>query len=224
MTDVWTILIPLAVGSALIPVEIALTVVVLRAPGGIPKALAWVGGMTAVRLAQLLVLGPIVDVAVDDGETGTSVAEGAILLLVGVLFLVIAARKAANQPDEDAPPPAWMTLMDDVSTPRAFGMGAAVIGLNPKLWAFTIAALGAIGDADLGGAASVAVFLVFVIAAQSVHLGAIGISILAPDRSREVLDGMNAWLERRSRALLIGLSAVFGAWLIARSLAAFGIV
>jgi hypothetical protein len=87
-----------------------------------------------------------------------------------------------------------------------------------------LAALGAIGDADLGRGASVAVFLVFVIAAQSVHLGAIGISILAPDRSREVLDGMNAWLERRSRALLIGLSAVFGASLIARSLAAFGIV
>jgi threonine/homoserine/homoserine lactone efflux protein len=180
--------------------------------------------MTAVRLAQLLVLGPIVDVAVDDGETGTSVAEGAILLLVGVLFLVIAARKAANQPDEDAPPPAWMTLMDDVSTPRAFGMGAAVIGLNPKLWAFTIAALGAIGDAGLGTSGSVAAFLVFVILAQAVHLAAIGVSIVAPDRSRVILDGLNAWFERHSRTLLVGLSVVFGTWLILKALAAFGIV
>ena len=75
MTDMLAILVPLAVGSALIPIEIALTVVVLRGPGGVPKALAWVGGMSAVRLAQLAVLGPVVDVAVDDGEPGTSVAE-----------------------------------------------------------------------------------------------------------------------------------------------------
>ncbi|HET7828503.1 MAG TPA: GAP family protein [Candidatus Limnocylindrales bacterium] len=224
MTDLWTILVPLAVGSALIPIEIALTVVVLRAPGGIPKALAWVGGMTAVRLAQLAIVGPVVEAAVDDGEPGTSVIEAAFLLLVGVLFLVIAARKATNQPDEDAPPPAWMTLMDGVSAGRAFLMGAAVIGLNPKLWAFTIAALGAIGDAELGVAASVGVFVVFVIAAQSVHLAAIGVSVVAPERSRAMLDGMNAWLERHSRALLIGLSLVFGLWLVVRSLTAFGIL
>ena len=224
MTDLWTILVPLAVGSALIPIEIALTVVVLRAPGGIPKALAWVGGMTAVRLAQLAIVGPVVDAAVDDGEPGTSVIEAAFLLLVGVLFLVIAARKATNQPDEDAPPPAWMTLMDGVSAGRAFLMGAAVIGLNPKLWAFTIAALGAIGDAELGVAASVGVFVVFVIAAQSVHLAAIGVSVVAPERSRAMLDGMNAWLERHSRVLLIGLSLVFGLWLVVRSLTAFGIL
>jgi len=90
----WSILIPVAIGSALIPIEIALTVVVLRAPGGIRKALAWVGGMTAVRLAQLAIIGPIVDVAVDDGAPGTSIAEATILLIVGVLFLIIAARKA----------------------------------------------------------------------------------------------------------------------------------
>lgn len=220
----WSILIPVAIGSALIPIEIALTVVVLRAPGGIRKALAWVGGMTAVRLAQLAIIGPIVDVAVDDGAPGTSIAEATILLIVGVLFLIIAARKATNQPDEDAPPPAWMTLMNEVSAGRAFLMGAGVIALNPKLWAFTLAALGAIGDAELSGAIAVAAFLVFVLLAQSVHLVAIGVSIVAPDRARILLDSMNAWLERHGRALLIGLSVVFGAWLVARSVAAFGIV
>ena len=154
MPELWTTLLPLAIGSAVIPIEIALTVVVLRTPGGVPNALAWVGGMTVVRLAQLLLLGPVIEVAVDDGQPGTSVAEGAILLVVGVLFLVIAARKATNQPDEDAPPPGWMTLLDGASAARAFLLGAGVIAVNPKLWAFTIAAIGAIGDAQLGGAAA----------------------------------------------------------------------
>jgi threonine/homoserine/homoserine lactone efflux protein len=224
MPELWTTLLPLAVGSAVIPIEIALTIVALRAPGGVRTALAWVGGMTAVRLAQLLVLSPIVDIAVDDGKPGTSVAEGTILLVVGVLFLVIAARKATNQPDEDAPPPGWMALLDGASVGRAFLLGAAVIAVNPKLWAFTIAAIGAIGDAELTGAGAVLAFLVFVAGAQAVHLATIGVTILAPDRARVILDGLNGWLERHSRTLLIGLSLVFGVWLIATAFAAFGIL
>jgi hypothetical protein len=224
MPELWTTLLPLAFGSAVIPIEIALTIVVLRAPGGVPKALAWVAGMTVVRLAQLLLLGPVIDVAVDDGQPGTSVAEGAILLVVGVLFLVIAARKATNQPDEDAPPPGWMSLLDGASAGRAFLLGAGVIAVNPKLWAFTIAAIGAIGDADLGGAASVGAFVAFVALAQSVHLAAIAVTMLAPGRAKVVLDGLNGWLERHSRTLLIGLSAVFGVWLLVLALRAFGIL
>jgi hypothetical protein len=224
MVDLWTILIPLALGSAIIPVEIALTILVLKAPGGVPKALAWVGGMTAVRLAQWIVLGPIVETAVDDGQPGTSLVEGALLLVVGILFLVIAARKATNQPDEDAPPPGWMAMMDDVSAGRAFLTGAALIALNPKLWAFTLGTLGAIGDAELSGAAGLAAFLVFVVIAQGFHVGAIALTVVAPARAERVLGGMNAWLERHSRTVLIGFSGVFGVWLLARSLAAFGIL
>jgi len=224
MVDLWTTLIPLALGSAIIPVEIALTILVLKAPGGVPKALAWVGGMTAVRLAQWVVLGPIIETAVDDGQPGTSLVEGALLLVVGILFLVIAARKATNQPDEDAPPPAWMAMMDGVSAGRAFLMGAALIALNPKLWAFTLGTLGAIGDAELTGAAGLAAFLVFVVIAQGFHLGAIALTAVAPARAERVLGGMNAWLERHSRTVLIVFSGVFGVWLLARSLAAFGIL
>ena len=224
MPELWTTLLPLAIGSAVIPIEIALTIGALRAPGGVRTALAWVGGMTVVRLAQLLLLGPVIEVAVDDGQPGTSVAEASILLVVGVLFLVIAARKATNQPDEDAPPPGWMALLDGASAGRAFLMGAAVIAVNPKLWAFTIAAIGAIGDAQLGGPASVGAFLVFVIVAQSVHLTAIAVTALAPDRAKVVLDSLNAWLERYSRTLLIGLSVVFGVWLLLLALESFGIL
>jgi threonine/homoserine/homoserine lactone efflux protein len=180
--------------------------------------------MTAVRLGQWVVLGPIVETAVDDDQPGTSLVEGALLLVVGILFLVIAARKATNQPDEDAPPPGWMAMMDNVSAGRAFLMGAALIALNPKLWAFTLGTLGAIGDAELTGAAGLAAFLVFVVIAQGFHLGAIALTVAAPDRAERVLGGMNAWLERHSRTVLIVFSGVFGVWLLARSLAAFGIL
>ena len=150
--------------------------------------------------------------------------EGALLLVVGITFLVIAARKATNQPDEDAPPPAWMTMMDGVSAGRAFLMGAALIALNPKLWAFTLGALGAIGDAELSGPAGLAAFLVFVVIAQAFHLGSIALTVVSPARADRVLGGMNAWLERHSRVVLIVFSGVFGFWLLAKSLAVFGVL
>jgi threonine/homoserine/homoserine lactone efflux protein len=224
VTDPWTTLIPLALGSAIIPVEIAFTILVLRAPSGVPKALAWVAGMTVVRLAQWIVLGSVIETAVDDGKPGTSLVEATILLVVAITFLVIAARKATNQPDEDAPPPAWMAMMDSVSVGRAFLLGAALIALNPKLWAFTLGAIGAIGDAELSKPASLAAFLVFVVIAQAFHLGSIALTLVAPDRAQRVLGGMSAWLERHSRIVLIVFSGVFGVWLLARSLAAFGIL
>ena len=67
-------------------------------------------------------------------------------------------------------------------------------------------------------------FLVFVAVAQSVHLAAIAVTILAPRRAQAILDGLNGWLERHSRTLLIGLSAVFGVWLLVLALRAFGIL
>ena len=47
---------------------------------------------------------------------------------------------------------------------------------------------------------------------------------MAPARAERALGGMNAWLERHSRTVLIVFSGVFGVWLLARSLAAFGIL
>jgi len=117
-----------------------------------------------------------------------------------------------------------MAMMDNVSAGRAFLMGAALIALNPKLWAFTLGTLGAIGDAELPGAAGFAAFLVFVVIAQGFHLGAIGLTVVAPARADRALGGMSAWLERHSRTVLIAFSGVFGVWLLARSLAAFGIL
>ena len=67
-------------------------------------------------------------------------------------------------------------------------------------------------------------FLVFVAGAQAVHLATIGVTDPGAGSGRVILDGLNGWLERHSRVLLIGLSLVFGTWLIAKALAAFGIL
>ena len=224
MTELWTTLIPIALLTAVMPGQVAMTILMLRAPGGIPRAAAWVGGMTLVRLVQFAILFLVIEPATDDGKAGTSLVEGALLLGVGVLLLVSAGRKLANQPDEDAPPPRWMTMVTAWTPPKAFLAGLGLVALSPKLWAFTLAGIGAIADAELSLAAGWLVFIVFVALSQAGHLVAFVLAAVAPRRADAVLGGVAGALERHSRSLMVVLSAAFGVWFVLKALGAFGIL
>jgi threonine/homoserine/homoserine lactone efflux protein len=222
--ELWSILIPIAIATTLMPVELTFTLVMLRSPGGRDRAAAWIAGKTVTRLAQYALLAGILTTAVDDGEPGTSPVEGALLLVVAMLLLVAAARKAANQPDEDAPPPRWMTTVAAVQPGRAFLFGAGWVAISPKLWAFTLAAIGAIADADLGAAKGWLVYVVFILMASGIHLAALALAVAAPARADRTLGRVVDTLERHSRPVLILVSAAFGLWFLVKALRAFGIL
>jgi len=222
MSDLWATLVPLAVATALLPIQVAITILMLRSAGGRSKAGAFIAGMTVVRLLQYAVFGLVLAAAMDDAETGTSPAEGALLLVVAVLLLASAGRKLVGQPDEDAAPPRWMTMVDGITAGRAFLMGAGLVALSPKLWAFTLGAIGAIQDAELDPAAGWGVFIVWVVAAEALHLLAWLAAVVAPARANVLLARAGDALERHSRAVMIGVGLVFGAWFLVKAIAAFG--
>jgi hypothetical protein len=222
MNELWTTLIPLAVVTAVLPIQLAITILMLRSAGGRTKAGALIAGMTLVRLLQYAVFGAIPVPAMDGAETGTSPVEGAFLLVVAVLLLVSAARKLASQPDEDAPPPRWMTMVDAITAGRAFLMGVGLVALSAKLWAFTLGAIGAIRDAGLDPAVGWVVFIVWVLAAEALHLLALLAAVLAPARADVLLARAGGALERHSRVVMIGLGLVFGVWFLLKAIAAFG--
>lgn len=222
MSDLWIDLLPLAIAAAVLPIQLTITILMLRTAGGRARAGGWVGGMTVVRLLQYALFGVLLERAMDDTEAGQSPAEGVLLLVVAVLLLVSAARKAANQPDEDAPPPRWLTVASTVSPARGFVMGAAVVGLSPKLWALSLGAIGAIVDAGLDPVAAGLAFVAWVVLAQSLHLlGLLGVAV-APATVEPLLERAGGALERHSRLLLIGASLVFGLWFLAKAAATFG--
>lgn len=226
MIDLWATLMPLVVASAVLPVQITVTILLLRSEGGRLRASAWVAGMTAVRLAQGALFGLVLGgaVATQDGSEGPGPIGATLLLVVGVLFLVTAARKLVDQPDEDAPPPRWMALVASMTPARAFLAGVGIIAVSAKLWVFTLGAIGAIGEADLARPAAVVTYLVFVVAAASVHLAAIGVTVVAPARAGALLDDASTLLERHGRTITIGLGLVFGTWFVLRALVGFGVL
>ena len=88
MIDLWTTLVPLILASAILPVQIAVTILLLRSPAGRLAAVAWVGGMTVVRLAQGLVFGVVLETGTEatDATDTPGPIETALLLVVAIVF------------------------------------------------------------------------------------------------------------------------------------------
>jgi hypothetical protein len=226
MGDLWSTLLPLVVASALVPVQITLTVLLLRSSVG--TAAAWVGGMTATRLAQGVLFGIVFAEAgaLSGSQDGPGPVVSVVLLVVALLFLTKAAKLllGGGADDEDAQPPKWMKLTESVTVGRAFLFGAGYVAIAAKLWVFTLGAVGAIDEAGLGSAASVALFLLFVALAEAIPIAFVAYAALAPSSSQILLGKVSAWLEKNNRVIVIVLGFVFGAWFLLKALQGLGVL
>lgn len=225
MDDLWATLIPLAVAGALVPAQIVVTVLLLRAPGGALAAAAFVAGMTVVRLGQGVVFGLVLTGADASGETsGPGTIAAVLLLVLGLLFYATAARTALADVDPDAPPPKWLAMTDTMTWPKALAFGAMFMLVAPKFWVFTLSAIAAIEEAELGTAAASMAFLGFVALTQSVLIAIVLFGALAPARSATALDAVSGWLERNDRILVIAIGAIFGTWFAVKGLSGLGVL
>jgi hypothetical protein len=226
MGELWGSLVPLIIGSALVPIQIVITTMLLRSKAGRMTAVAWLGGMTAVRLGQGLVFGLIIGNSAADASAsaGPSTPVSLLMLVVAILFYVTAIKQLLNHPDEDAPPPKWMAMVGSVTPGRAFGLGSGILLVNVKLWVFTLGAISAIGLAGLGQGAAAVTFLAFVLLAESIHIIVIGLAFAMPARSAAMLDGIVGFLARYNRVIMIVLGAVFGTWFLVKALSGLGVL
>ena len=222
MPELTVTLLPLAIGSALVPIHTLITALLLRAPGGRAAATAWIAGLTTTRLLQGVVFGLIlapVEQAANADEK--QLILSVVLLVVAVVLLVMAARAWIREPDEDAPSPSWMTALEGMAPARAFVLGAAVLAVGPKFWVFTLGAIAAIGEADLGLGPAVVAYLVFVVLAASVQLVLLLVALVAPARADVALHRLSDGLTAHGRPIKVVLGVGFGLWFLLQALAGF---
>ena len=225
MNDLWTTLLPLILGSALVPAQIIVTILLLRSRGGRIVAVAWIAGMTVARLAQGVVFGLVLDVgSAGEASDGRGWILSSVLLVLAVVLYATAAKELAGGTDEDAPPPKWMSMVEGVTPGRAFLLGAGLVLIGAKLWVFTLGALGAIGDAGLGQPAASVAFVVYVALAQGILIGVVGMAYLLPTRADAILDRVYALLERYNRAIMVAVGLVFGTWFMVMALEGLGVL
>jgi len=214
MGSLFVLLVPLIIGSALVPIQIIIDILLLKSPRqGLLKAAAYVGGMTTLRLLQGLIFGLILT-----NSAASSTEEGGgkspivltLLLVLGVFLLITAYRVWRKEDDPDAPPPKWLTMIDSLTPLKAFGIGFGMLLIGAKFWVFTLGAIGVIGQAQLGQPSSTVAYLLFVLLAELLLLLPILIRVIIPKQSITLLEQISAWLTRYNRPIMILVSLIFG--------------
>lgn len=213
MDSVLASLLPFIIGSALVPLQIIIVVLLLTGEQrGTLKAIAFVLGMTITRLAQGFLFG--ITLASASGDPDYDVRTGAVkstlLMVLGILLLIAAYKKWAKEPDPDAPPPKWMGMIDAITPVRAFLFGAGFILIAVKLWVFTLGALSAIAEAQLSRQEGIIAFLLYILLAQSLLIIPILIRLLMPSRAGRILGALGGWMEKNNDRIVIVVSLVFG--------------
>lgn len=224
MESIVVSLLPYIIGSALVPLQIIVVILLLTSEKqGLLKAVAFVFGMTLMRLLQGALFGFVLTGGSGDpaDAAGTTWVKSTLLLILGILLLVTAYKNWSSEPDPDAPPPKWMAMMDTMTPARALLVGAGFILIAAKLWVFTLGAISVIGEAQMGQRESSIAFLGYILLAQSLLIIPILIRLLFPGQAGQLLERFGAWLERYNRQIVIVVSLVFGLFFLYRGITGF---
>jgi hypothetical protein len=206
-------LLPLIIAAAVLPLWIIISLLLLRGEGGVRRATAFSAGAMTARIAYGLLFSLIVGASADSGDDARSgVIKSTLLLVLGILMLALAYKKWRKEEDPDAPPPKWMTMLSSMPPLKAFGLGALLMTIAVKQWVFTFSAIATISEAQLDGVAGALAYLFFVVAAQSLMLAPIVVTLVTPAQSARILDSALGWLERYNRPITVGVSLIFGVW------------
>ncbi len=213
MADTLVSLLPFILGSALVPIQIIVVILLLTGKTRGPlKAILFVLGMTLARLLQgflfewLLTGGS----GNPDDAANSGIVKATALTILGIFLLTTAYKKWAKEPDPDAPPPRWLTVLETLTPLRALLIGVGFVLIAPKLWVFVLGALSTINEAQLGQPDSTWAFLLFILLAQSLLILPILIRLIVPARAQRLLGAFGDWLKRYNDPIVIAVSLIFG--------------
>jgi threonine/homoserine/homoserine lactone efflux protein len=139
---------------------------------------------------------------------------------IGLLFLVMAARQWHKRPKagEAAEMPAWMATVDAIAPGRAFVLGAALSGANPKNLALTLAASGSIAQAGLDAAQETVAVATFVVIGSLTVAGAVIAYLVVPRRAQRPLDAIRTFMSAHNAPIMMVILLILGAKILGDAL------
>lgn len=211
----------LALGSALWPLLIAVTIVALRSPNP-PKLLSF---FLAGSLLATISIGVVIVLALDDTafvNRSRSTYDPVVYFTAGALMLIVALM-LARLPERPKPEPQPAGQGKDSWAERAMTRGAPIafvfgILLNILPGVLPFVALKNIAELDLGTTeviVTVAGFYLVMFLLVEVPLGAY---LFAPERTAALTGRFNSWLSENGRRVGTWLCALVGVLLIVRGI------
>jgi len=216
-------ILPLAVGVALSPVPIIAIILMLgtpRARSNAPAfALGWLLGLTLAGGAMLAIASGR---AQEDGS-GPATGVSVLKLVIGVLFLLLAARTWHGRPraGEEAAMPKWMRVIDRFTAVRSLVFGVVLSAVNPKNLALTIAAAAAIAQTGISTGEEIGALAVFIAIASLTILAPVVLYLALGARATAILENVKGWMAAHNAAIMTVLLLVLGVKLIGDAIAGF---
>jgi threonine/homoserine/homoserine lactone efflux protein len=204
-----------ALGIALSPLPFLLQVALLGTSRPARNALAFISGEA---FAVAAVAAVAVVVASDGGSSSEplgrqlSVLEVVVGLLFAALLVVHLRRPSREQP------PRWSTFLDRVGPRGAFAGGLAMVVLNPKNLALTLAGAASIAQLGYSAGGQAASVAGFTAVAVSVLVGLLLAALVFPERSSALLVRAHAVVLARERVLVAVVLGALAAFFLLRGL------
>jgi threonine/homoserine/homoserine lactone efflux protein len=214
-------LLPSAIAVALSPIPIIAVVLVLGSPrarsSGPAFAVGWVAGLLVVTVAVLALAG-----GADESGSEASAAVDWLKLVVGIAFLLMAAKQWKQRPREGSEPelPRWMARIGSVTPAKALRVGATLSAANPKNLALTVVAAAAIAEAGLDRADMAVAVGVFVGLGSLSVAGAVLAYLVAADRATGPLTAIREFMTAHNAVIMMVILLLLGAKLVGDGIAA----
>lgn len=213
MGDAFGQMLASAVGIAISPLPLIAVVLMLATPrgrvNGTAFTLSWIVSL-AVVVTVVVLAGSGADASGDEGPARWTLW---LKLVLGVLFLLLAARQWRARPREgqEAGTPGWMKAVDRFTPARAAGLAAVLAVANPKNLVLAVGGAVSIAGsgASAGGKTGAAVLMVVI--ASLCALAPLAVYPLGGARSTRMLDEWKTWMGRHNSAIMVTLLVVLGA-------------
>ena len=202
----------LSVGS------ITIIILLLMSEHGFRKGLAYmlgyVGGYMLIGVSVVLV-----GYMVAENNSGESGGFMPILFVIlGLLLLFLAQRNWRKQPVETSGNPRLFRLIDKITPPKAFALGAVITAINFKNLALFLTAVSIPLLSDLPLPSKIFIVLLDALVFCTAVIVPVLVYILFPKRSDQFLSWIKHTLETHSRSIGIWLPVVFGLLFLIRGI------
>ncbi|MFJ9340614.1 GAP family protein [Streptomyces sp. NPDC101733] len=211
----------------LYPLPIAAFVVVVSAPRGVLKGLAFILAWLACLVAVIAIVLFLTDGEPPPPRSPPSTAVLMVKLVLGLGLIVYSERErrrrrtsAARDGTTDEKPVASRSpkipktsRMDEVTV-----WSAASLAVLLQPWGMVGVAATTVVEADLSHAESYLALLAFCVLATSTLLTMELYMVFAPQRAQQALTGLRLWLDQHKEQAIVVTCLVLGLWTVGRSL------
>ncbi|MFD3662347.1 GAP family protein [Streptomyces sp. NPDC058659] len=209
----------------LYPLPVMAFVLVVSAPRGVYKGLAFIIAWLACLVAVIAMVLAFTGGQPPAPRSPPSIAALAATLVIGVVLIVYSEhrrrrsrRGVAAAADKERPKSAAGGRSLTSRMDQATGWSAAGLAVLLQPWGMVSAAAATVVKADLSHVESFLALLGFCVLATAGLLAMELYMVFAPEKAQLSLTSLRAWLERHKDPAIVLICLVLGLWLVGRSL------